>query len=341
MRVKSHRQGFTLVELLVVIAIIGILVALLLPAVQAAREAARRMSCSNNLKNVALALHNYHDTYKELAVGVHSTGPAGGGNGWGFSWWVQVLPFIEQGAGHDQLSYTGAHYGWTHSGQPGGFHNGAIFHNKSIPLMVCPSAPFDAMGDTGSGRITNRPHYVGIAGALTGDGFVNKPLEQRACCNCCGGTNANGAVSGSGTMVMNEGIKFARITDGTANTLLLGEQGDFGYDSTTGAKNIWLNGTHGFLMGTSQSGFVRSGTGRVERQFNLTTINYPPNGQDVTLAGVGTNNYGPNMGIFSAHPGGCQVALADGSARFISETIEMYTLRLLATRDDGKPVGDY
>ena len=336
---RSRKSGFTLVELLVVIAIIGILVALLLPAVQAAREAARRMSCSNNIKNIGLGLHNYHDTYKEFPPGVTRSGFGGGG--WGFSWWVRVLPFIEQGPGHDQIRYDGVHRGWSWSGDPAGFHNAGIFHNNSVDLMVCPSAPFEAIADAGSGRRINRVHYVGIAGALSGNGFVNSPGEQRACCNCCGGNNTNGAVSGSGTMVLGEGIKMAKMTDGTSNTIFIGEQGDFGYDPANSAIKSWLNGTHGFFMGTSSGGRVRDGTGKLERQFNLTTINYPPNGQNITLPGVGTNNYGPNMGIFSAHPGGCMVGVGDGSTRFLGETINMYTLRLIATRNDGQPTGDW
>jgi hypothetical protein len=119
--------------------------------------------------------------------------------------------------------------------------------------------------------------------------------------------------------------------------MFIGEQGNYGFDSSNPTIKVWMNGTHGFLMGTSTGGRVRDGTGTVERQFNLTTINYPPNGQDVLLPGVGNSNYGPNMGIFSAHPGGCMVGVADGSSRFLGETIDMYTLRLLATRNDGQP----
>ena len=116
-----RRKAFTLVELLVVIAIIGILIALLLPAVQAAREAARRTQCNNHLKQLGLALHNYHDTYKTMppgATGIYWRPRASGQ--WGFSWFVHILPFVEQGTMWDQVYIGGNHPGWAYSGQSGG-----------------------------------------------------------------------------------------------------------------------------------------------------------------------------------------------------------------------------
>src|SRR5688500_15506194 len=122
------RRAFTLVELLVVIAIIGVLVALLLPAVQAAREAARRRSCSNNLKQQGLALHNFHDTCSRLprgcATDMQAFGetPAGTADGWGSSWMVFILPQVEQGALYDKLKFDGSS-GHTHAGNLSYFNN--------------------------------------------------------------------------------------------------------------------------------------------------------------------------------------------------------------------------
>ncbi|MFH1921437.1 MAG: DUF1559 domain-containing protein [Planctomycetota bacterium] len=331
---RRGKLGFTLVELLVVIAIIGILIALLLPAVQAAREAARRSQCSNNLKQVSLGMHNYHDTYRVLPAAAWG----GGVSGWGPSWWAATLPYMEQSAGSDKLTFIGAHPGWVwnNPSSPAGAANGAVFHNVNIPYMVCPSSPLVTMWNAGS-YVHTRPSYTGITGATDGNGFVNNPNDQRICCDCCPSVTPGGFISGGGTLQPNQWFAFAKITDGTSNTMVVSECSDFVYDATGTSKNAQVNSNHGWLMGVPTSATVPSGTGMYTRLYNSTTLRYPPNTTQIGFPGVG-NNDGQNNGIYSAHPGGVQAALGDGSVRFLSETIDMYMLRLLCTRNDGKPV---
>ena len=148
------RTGFTLVELLVVIAIIGILIALLLPAVQAAREAARRSQCSNNLKQVGLALHNYHDVYRTFprwAYPADCTGAPGGDNSWwtGFTAMTMILPYMEQGAIYDKITW---------STRPEDNPNNQLFRLATISAYQCPSdtkAPFGTSYPATSTRVSN------------------------------------------------------------------------------------------------------------------------------------------------------------------------------------------
>src|SRR6478752_7496148 len=142
---KSRRVGFTLVELLVVIAIIGVLVALLLPAVQQAREAARRMSCQNNLKQLGLAMHNYESTHKVLPPGGQ---PAKGtSNNYGVSWLALILPYMEQGNVYDKFDFEGTTAAQTgvvyFNGSFGNAQNGNLLRGKYIQSLWCPSSPLN------------------------------------------------------------------------------------------------------------------------------------------------------------------------------------------------------
>ncbi len=340
----TRQRGFTLVELLVVIAIIGILVALLLPAVQAAREAARRMSCGNNLKQLGLSLHNYHDTYKSFPPGAHGVGGRSNSQ-WGFSWYAHILPFIEQSTMHDKLFIGGDHPGWAHSGVSAGNVNGLTFNNVTIPSFLCPSSPVPAVGNVGTGMNHTKPQYIGISGAADGNSrsqpsqfvnaFRNGGTTQINCCGCCG-TVTGGGVTSNGGVLIGHGwggrpagmavVKFAEITDGTSNTLAISEAGDFFRDNN--GNPVQVNNHHGWLMGSPSAG---------DRKFNITTVRYPPNTVDNSLPGTG-NNDGPNNGIYAAHPGGVQAALADGSVRFVTETIDLEILLRACSRADGKPV---
>lgn len=328
-----HRiRGFTLIELLVVIAIIAILIALLLPAVQQAREAARRTQCKNNLKQIGLALHNYHDVSLTFPIGSNT----GQNNTFGLSYWAGLMPYFDQANMYSQLTFDGQHPGWTRDGQSGGEINGQAADGQSFAMMLCPSSPLPTMKDTGSGYITCLPQYVGINGATddteTPPRFVNSGPAQMTYTGCCSGNG--GIASGGGTLLRNKAIRIRDITDGTSNTIMVGEQSDF-VENAAGV-GTQINANHGWLMGTHGLGEVTN-----LRAFNTTSVRYPPNsGIAVAGSGVG-NNDGVNSGLFSAHTGGVQVLLADGSCRFLSENVDMLTLRLLCSRKDGQVIGEW
>ncbi|MBD3673998.1 MAG: DUF1559 domain-containing protein [Planctomycetaceae bacterium] len=355
---STHRRqrGFTLIELLVVIAIIAVLVALLLPAVQQAREAARRSACKNNLKQIGLALHNYHDNYNGFPIGVTAswTNPGRGG-GWGTTWWARILPYIDQAPLYNQLSFEGTHHGWVHTASPEGAANGDAARGSVIPVMICPSSPLDKLISAGNRGPITSPHYVGVGGAANGDGFTNGANHPQGNRTGCCGSSTGGRIAFGGMLVPSSAYGIEKITDGSTNHIMVGEASHFALDVNDSPVSI--QGAHGWLMGTSHHwGF---GTGRANyntRMFNLTFINYPinyvrnwksqpqrlPNDQSNILNGNGVgSNFGANNGIYSPHTGGAQVVLGDGSVRFISENIDMQTFRRLCTRDDGQPVGDF
>jgi prepilin-type N-terminal cleavage/methylation domain-containing protein len=355
---RRGRRGFTLVELLVVIAIIGILVALLLPAVQAAREAARRMQCSNNLKQLGLALHNYHDTYKKFPQG---TRPGGRNGGWGASWLVRVLPYVEQTA-------LANNWPWeeklpagstTPDKQREGYAGGNVYLRgtpvnllgQPFGFVDCPSSPCEDF-NTGNNAV-QMSSYAGISGAveqLANSNYV--PTRQRTCCNCCAPTGGStisqintGFVSSSGMLINQENIGIHQCTDGTSNVMIIGESSDWVFEPGSQLKlNITPSFPHGFPMGAGQTYFVPNNTistaTGVERWFNLTSIRWPVGTKNYSLGGINVN-HGPNNPLISAHPGGAMCALTDGSVRFLSDTMNLTTLKFLADRDDGNPVGDF
>jgi prepilin-type N-terminal cleavage/methylation domain-containing protein len=217
-----RRNAFTLVELLVVIAIIGILIALLLPAVQAAREAARRMSCSNNLKQIGLALHMYHDTQKRFPAGWMGFDPSTGQPHWfglpGWGWASKILPYMEQGTVYKNL---------VHLNAPIADSINAEARLTAIPTFRCPS-------DTGDNTFTLEGGGPVVGTAVT-------PIEL-ATSNYLGvfGTLdyhdvcANGTCEGDGTFFLNRGVGLRDLSDGTSQTFIVGER------SSKKAPATWL-----------------------------------------------------------------------------------------------------
>jgi len=275
---RRSRLGFTLVELLVVIAIIGILVALLLPAIQAAREAARRTQCNNNLKNIGLALQNYHDTYKVFPMGA-TPARVGvtGGPLMGPSWWYGILPFIEQRNIYDKIAAT------QRSGLAGGpflFTAGSMSQTASgvgtttisqlVPeVMRCPSSPIPVM-ETQTGPIC-LPSYVGIAGGCDITGATPSPdYDNTLLPNWAPNSNriyvnqhkavatpANSIATNSGMLPPSQHINIAGCSDGTSNTAIVSEQSDWLRDQNRAVSTAfhghpgWNDGTFTPTLGTS------------------------------------------------------------------------------------------
>lgn len=300
---RNERRGFTLIELLVVIAIIAILIALLLPAVQQAREAARRSTCKNNLKQIGLALHNYHDTHRVFPLmyqGVSSGAPnTGATNGLGIAWGTYILPFMDQGNLYESIS----------TRMFGATGNGAGIHWQSdtaatvgtttlakniVPPYVCPSDPMGGINtDRGS---YGKSNYLAVVGTdWDGDG----PITGGAT------TTYKGAFYG------NSATRMRDFSDGTSNTFLAGER------TTEGAANggIWI----GARGSRSDNGLRTSANGN----FLI-------------------NNAGATDGAASsAHVGGCHFLFGDGRISFLSENISSETYEYLGLINDGNVIGEY
>jgi len=334
---KKPSLGFTLVELLVVIAIIGILVALLLPAVQAAREAARRMSCSNNMKQVGLAMHNYHDTYKSFPYGEGAAPTRAGASAFhGPNWRVGILPFIEQSTMYDQLDFN-VTFDACNPGFAG--TTNAILGGYTVPVYHCPSSSLPVNGANVAPSPTNNNRdnaqlidYVGIAGsAPTGDPNTGIFPTYGACSLQ---TGYGGIYCSNGSLLPNLTVRFADITDGTSNTVMVAEQSapiiDLNGTRRRDIRSNYYGGWSAFTSGVVPSSTMTgnpwgSGTTSIRYQINL---NSAPVGADAT--------WDANTILTSEHPGGIMSARADGSVDFISETIDMLQLKRLGARNDGQ-----
>jgi prepilin-type N-terminal cleavage/methylation domain-containing protein/prepilin-type processing-associated H-X9-DG protein len=329
------QPGFTLVELLVVIAIIGTLVGLLLPAVQTAREAARRNACSNNMKQLGLGIHTFVD-----ANGGRVPAASYFISGHGSSLWVRLLPFIEYQSLYSNLSPGGNFWLYT-TGYNRTNEHAALLNNLMVSAYSCPSSPFgvlfntyDRQGGTPARISVQQGTYVPICGAIDGT-----PRDN---------TNARGPVAGSGVFGLvdldssnrNIGKRLKDITDGLSKTVMLGEQSDFSVnrrDEIRPGTEVW-QGRNLTAVATQDGSF--KGTGTETRCFGMTTVGFTINMKSVVTASSGNPgsraNQDCNTPIQSAHPGGATVAMADGAVRFLSEALDRQTLFDMANGNDGK-----
>jgi prepilin-type N-terminal cleavage/methylation domain-containing protein/prepilin-type processing-associated H-X9-DG protein len=320
------RRGFTLVELLVVIAIIGVLVALLLPAVQAAREAARRMSCQNNLKQIGLASHNFHDITGEM--------PRAYKPETGLSWHVYLLPYIEQQPLFNAFDTTTVN--WTHTSanrnDPHGLKIVGSYQCPSCNLKRQPfNSPHHINGPTdlippNTGSPAAVPHYYGVngprggvgngggTGGGTGGGASQYPVGTA--------THETVPAATSGIFQRDGTIRMARITDGTSNTLMVAEMS-------------WLSPQ----WGTRWRTWVRGGDeyqgimpGRPSFVVSCRNVTNPINSIFKANLIVPYND----VPFGSMHPGGMNATFGDGSVRFVNQTMSMQTYRAIASRDQGE-----
>lgn len=304
---RRRHAGFTLVELLVVIAIIGVLVALLLPAVQAAREAARRSSCSNNLKQLSLACHNFHDTYKRLPpAGASDSAPEFGraplGDRWGASWLIHILPFVEQKPLYDRISLdgVGGGAGWGSNTPTSSVVISVVAANDTfIQTFFCPSSPLDKWcfgNPPGTPRRIMAPNYVAISGTATAaavaqttgvplvpaaiyeDNVLRWAIGATGTAGCCSG----GIHSQGGSIVAAGTHGLEAITDGTSNTFMISESSNWIFTQNNTRQDWRASHTHGMIIGWHNrngpgQGGNRYGMGGDHRTFNFTTIRYPIN----------------------------------------------------------------
>src|SRR5690606_27940838 len=243
------RSGFTLIELLVVIAIIAVLIALLLPAVQQAREAARRTQCKNNLKQLGLALHNYHDVHNSFPIGSrYGTGTYS--NLSGCNWRTSILPYLEQGTAYDQMNFNGHSFSG-YSAYP--FSGGNEFlSGLKMDVFLCPSSSLDPFYDSGSTINQHRSlmhHYVGLAGATPDPGGNTSRCVQ----------NTRGIACNNGLLPANENRGIKDATDGTSNSILVAEQsGRVGQNIINANYGGGWTGTSGD-SGGAQGNFLKVG----------------------------------------------------------------------------------
>jgi len=327
-RMRGSRFGFTLVELLVVIAIIGVMVGLLLPAVQAARESARRMSCSNNLKQIGLGLHMYHDTYHTLPPGAvfhggeTTSSPNGGAINHRGSLHIRILPYIEQQAVYDAFDFR---FGTDGQQYPPTVNNGIRIVGTQINTFICPS---DGMNV----RLGGHPTYVWPSN-YQGNHGPSASISNNANCSCPlysvfqgysrAGTSADNPAGLFTRNGWNFQCKFSAIPDGLSNTIMMGE------------------------VRPECSGHARTGWSNSNRWgiFTQIPINFDSCYQDLataTAAGfdgcAAMCNWNAEVGYKSRHPGGAQFTMGDGSTRFIGETIDMWVYQYIGDRNDGKSV---
>jgi prepilin-type N-terminal cleavage/methylation domain-containing protein len=340
-----RRPGFTLIELLVVIAIIGVLIGLLLPAVHKVREAANRTTCGNNIKQIGLAMHHYHDA--------HGTFPSGTGDPatyWTPGWPSLILPFLEQTSAFDLLDLKDRIY----QPAPGFIPNRHKFKDFVVPIYVCPSSSLPRLvtpEDADPPEQLMAGNYIGIMGACTSTWDFHDPTGGRRAADCTPSLpiqfNFGGYVASNGVLYPGSKVRITDITDGTTHTIMLGEQSDWGKDPGVyppyvyprldirmpKRAGLWAGAIHSWPHSEDNpSCWTESGS--------LITMRHPIGLKERFDFRDGIARYGWNTPIQSAHTAGAWTLRCDGGSLFLANNTSWDVLRWLSIRDDGQTIAD-
>ena len=344
---RNFSSGFTLIELLVVIAIIAVLIALLLPAVQQAREAARRTQCKNNLKQLGLALHNFHDTFRHFPVGTYNDD----NNNWGYT--VYLLPYFDQaplyqvmvnvstdtncvfvppnmgggsnsistplppwGTNIDNLNGATATYGRGTTNNACGnvtISGGAV--SSLLPGLICPSNTMPKKNNAGGAASS----YLGNMGSSKN--WVSNPTG----CATLKGSQQNGILLNANDNDQTWVVDMGGVSDGTSNTIAIGEVGpSLNYTVSNGNGPAWAGAFGGGCNGNTGTGLT------------LRVVDFA-----YTINNTSTTSPFSDASFRSQHTGGAHFLLTDGSVRFISQNIDGNTYGYLGSRNGGEVVGEF
>ena len=305
-------RAFTLIELLVVVAIIGILIGMLMPAIQSVREAARRIQCANNVKQQVLAMHNFE--------GCHGRFPAGFTAPQGAMWSAFILPFVEQANLFERLDLNGPWHGRD------GKTNNTNVMQESLSLFRCPSASLDlAQYDPFAATDRSPSSYLACASGLNNRESGERPW--------CGMEQVGGLPESDGVFFLNSATRIAEIFDGSSNTVMLGEslpdQTLLGMDYSGNQQKVdhWHTGSEevgGYPVDGQDSAEVSECLGSTACPINSIMIDDAPiNDKELSFG--------------SLHPTGINMGYADGHIRFISEDVDSQVWSAIGTREGGEP----